>query len=543
MNALVSMQPRSARNPQERRRGQPLPLFSEVLALFWILAVQCLRADVCDVQVGIIATAGLTGDTAAARAWTDRILPGLSTPGFRFINQTEGAPAPDASSDYLVLVIFPEPGLGPPEARMVDGQSAVVLGAIGGVSEESLLAWIRKTVPEKAVPFRLPGRGEGPPVEVEAGGCTCLYYAVDSAKTQLAVRSGYGWLLSAPSPEYPWPWRRYDDAPTFEWSAAADGKPFRPNGEPNAMAYYASPFMAGLRDTVQFLAYCPKDPQEKVRLSPVRVAIVPPKMTLLVGAKKAIYGDGSFISEVGPAGDSRILSSWKQDSNQGEPERHIFRCAPSAKKRVVWASLEVQDSCGGCTLVTMVGKTRSWQTKTNVWEIPSVYGAWENDQWVHIEAISADLYQIESIEITSYEGFYRNMTLGWATWDCPDSALRFLPADSVPLQDSARPSSADSANLKVQTPSRRSETATSGPQADPLAGLAPRPGFSHTEGSLWDFSKANSASCSASPISAPSPGPSLRPGTARAQRWRSPTRASDSKTTWRNWPAPSEPTR
>ena len=169
MNALVSMQPRSARNPHERRRGQPLPLFSGVLALFWILAVQCLRADVCDVQVGIIATAGLTGDTAAARAWTDRILPGLSTPGFRFINQTEGAPAPDASSDYLVLVTFPEPGLGPPEARMVDGQSAVVLGAIGGVSEESLLAWIRKTVPEKAVPFRLPGRGEGPPVEDRDG--------------------------------------------------------------------------------------------------------------------------------------------------------------------------------------------------------------------------------------------------------------------------------------------------------------------------------------------------------------------------------------
>ena len=527
MNALVSMQPRSAQNPHERRRGQPLPLFSGVLALFWILAVQCLRADVCDVQVGIIATAGLTGDTAAARAWTDRILPGLSTPGFRFINQTEGAPAPDASSDYLVLVTFPEPGLGPPEARMVDGQSAVVLGAIGGVSEESLLAWIRKTVPEKAVPFRLPGRGEGPAVEVEAGGCTCLYYAVDSAKTQLAVRSGYGWLLSAPSPEYPWPWRRYDDAPTFEWSAASAGKPVRPNGEPNAVAYYASPFMAGLRDTVQFLAYCPKNPGEKVRLPPVRVAIVPPKTTRWITDKTGVFGAGSFITEVGPAGDAKVLKTWTRNPNEFEKDRHIFQCPPSGKKRVVWASLEVQDSCGGCTLVTMVGKTRSWQAKTNVWEIPSVYGAWENDQWVHIEAISADLYQIDSIEISSYEGFYRNITLGWATWDCPDSALRFLPADSVPLQESARSSSADSANLKVQTPSRRLETATSGPQADPLAGLAPGPGFSHTGNSLWDFSKANSASCSASPTSAPSPGPLLRPGTARAQRWRSPTKASD----------------
>jgi len=543
MNALVSIQPRSARNPHERRRDQPLPLFGGVLALFWILAVQCLRADVCDVQVGIIATAGPTGDTAAARAWTDRIIPGLSTPGFRFINQTEGAPEPGASSDYLVLVTFPEPGLGTPEARMVDGQSAVILGAIGGVSEESLLAWIRKTVPEKAVPFRLPGRGEGPPVEVEAGGCTCLYYAVDSAKTQLAVRSGYGWLLSPPSPEYPWPWRRYDDAPTFEWSAASAGKPVRPNGEPNAVAYYASPFMAGLRDTVQFLAYCPKNPGEKVRLPPVRVAIVPPKTTRWITDKTGVFGEGSFITEVGPAGDAKVLKSWTRDPNGFEKERHIFQCPPSGKKRVVWASLEVQDFCGGCTLVTMVGKTRSWQAKTNVWEIPSVYGAWENDQWVHIEAISADLYQIESIEITSYEGFYRNITLGWATWDCPDSALRFLPADSVPLQDSARPSSADSANLKVQTPSRRLETATSGPQANPLAGLAPGPGFSHTGGSLWDFSKANSASCSASPTSAPSPGPSLRPGTARAQSSPSPTRANDSKTTWRSWPAPSEPTR
>jgi hypothetical protein len=524
-------------NPHRRRRDDRLPWFGGLLALFWMLASPWLRADVCEVRVGIDATG-----RADAVAWTDRIVAGLSAPSFRFVNRTEGAPAQEIGSDYLVLVSH-RPDFGSVSARLVEVTTGRILAASEPASDQALLEWIRGAVQTHAQPFELPDRGAGPDVEIVAGGCGCLYYAVDRPKTQLAVRSGYGWLLAAPSPHYPWPWRRYDDAPTFAWSAAADGKPFRPNGEPNAMAYYASPFMAGLRDTVHFLAYCPKDPQEKVRLSPVRVAIVPPKMTLLVGAKKAIYGDGSFISEVGPAGDSRILSSWKQDSNQGEPERHIFRCPPSAKKRVVWASLEVQDSCSGCTLVTMVGKTRSWQAKTNVWEIPSVYGAWENDQWVHIEAISADLYQIESIEITSHEGFYRNITLGWATWDCPDSALRFLPADSVPLQDSARLSSADSANLKVQTPSRRLETATSGPQANPLAGLAPGPGFSHTELSLWDFSKANSASCSASPTSAPSPGPSLRPGTARAQRWRSPTRASDSKTTWRNWPAPSEPTR
>ena len=524
-------------NPHRRRRDDRLPWFGGLLALFWMLASPWLRADVCEVRVGIDATG-----RADAVAWTDRIVAGLSAPSFRFVNRTEGAPAQEIGSDYLVLVSH-RPDFGSVSARLVEVTTGRILAASEPASDQALLEWIRGAVQTHAQPFELPDRGAGPDVEIEAGGCGCLYYAVDRPKTQLAVRSGYGWLLAAPSPHYPWPWRRYDDAPTFAWSAAADGKPFRPNGEPNAMAYYASPFMAGLRDTVHFLAYCPKDPQEKVRLSPVRVAIVPPKMTLLVGAKKAIYGDGSFISEVGPAGDSRILSSWKQDSNQGEPERHIFRCPPSAKKRVVWASLEVQDSCSGCTLVTMVGKTRSWQAKTNVWEIPSVYGAWENDQWVHIEAISADLYQIESIEITSHEGFYRNITLGWATWDCPDSALRFLPADSVPLQDSARLSSADSANLKVQTPSRRLETATSGPQANPLAGLAPGPGFSHTGLSLWDFSKANSASCSASPTSAPSPGPSLRPGTARAQRWRSPTRASDSKTTWRNWPAPSEPTR
>jgi hypothetical protein len=524
-------------NPHRRRRDDRLPWFGGLLALFWMLASPWLRADVCEVRVGIDATG-----RADAVAWTDRIVAGLSAPSFRFVNRTEGAPAQEIGSDYLVLVSH-RPDFGSVSARLVEVTTGRILAASEPASDQTLLEWIRGAVQTHAQPFELPDRGAGPDVEIEAGGCGCLYYAVDRPKTQLAVRSGYGWLLAAPSPHYPWPWRRYDDAPTFAWSAAADGKPFRPNGEPNAMAYYASPFMAGLRDTVHFLAYCPKDPQEKVRLSPVRVAIVPPKMTLLVGAKKAIYGDGSFISEVGPAGDSRILSSWKQDSNQGEPERHIFRCPPSAKKRVVWASLEVQDSCSGCTLVTMVGKTRSWQAKTNVWEIPSVYGAWENDQWVHIEAISADLYQIESIEITSHEGFYRNITLGWATWDCPDSALRFLPADSVPLQDSARLSSADSANLKVQTPSRRLETATSGPQANPLAGLAPGPGFSHTDLSLWDFSKANSASCSASPTSAPSPGPSLRPGTARAQRSRSPTKVSDSKTTWRNWPAPSEPTR
>ena len=508
-------------NPHRRRRDDRLPWFGGLLALFWMLASPWLRADVCEVRVGIDATG-----RADAVAWTDRIVAGLSAPSFRFVNRTEGAPAQEIGSDYLVLVSH-RPDFGSVSARLVEVTTGRILAASEPASDQALLEWIRGAVQTHAQPFELPDRGAGPDVEIEAGGCGCLYYAVDRPKTQLAVRSGYGWLLAAPSPHYPWPWRRYDDAPTFAWSAAADGKPFRPNGEPNAMAYYASPFMAGLRDTVHFLAYCPKDPQEKVRLSPVRVAIVPPKMTLLVGAKKAIYGDGSFISEVGPAGDSRILSSWKQDSNQGEPERHIFRCPPSAKKRVVWASLEVQDSCSGCTLVTMVGKTRSWQAKTNVWEIPSVYGAWENDQWVHIEAISADLYQIESIEITSHEGFYRNITLGWATWDCPDSALRFLPADSVPLQDSARLSSADSANLKVQTPSRRLETATSGPQANPLAGLAPGPGFSHTGLSLWDFSKANSASCSASPTSAPSPGPLLRPGTARAQRWRSPTKASD----------------
>lgn len=527
MNPLFSMPSSSARNPHEHRRGKRLSVSGGVLALFWILAMQSLRADVCDVQVGIVATAGPTGNPVGARAWADRILPVLSMPGFRFVNQTEGAPAPDSSSDYLVLIVLQEPGSGPPEARMVDGQSAVVLGAIGGVSEEALLAWIRKTVPEKAIPFRLPGRGEGPPVEVEAGGCTCLYYAVDSAKTQLAVRSGYGWLLTAPSTEHPWPWRRYDDAPTFEWSAAANGKPFRPNGEPNAVAYYASPFMAGLRDTVQFLAYCPKDPAEKVRLSPVRVSIVPPKTTRWVTDKTGVFGEGSFITEVGPAGDARVLRTWTRDPNGLEKDRHIFQCPPNGKKRVVWASLEIQDYCGGCTVVTMVGKTRSWQAKTNIWEIPSVYGAWENDQWVSIEAMSADLHQVESIEISSYEGFYRNLTLGWATWDCPDSALRFLPADSVALREPVRPSSVDSTTLKVQTPYRRPATAPSGPSDSPSAGLAPGPGFSHTGNSLWDFSTANSASFSASPTSAPSPGPSPRPGTARAQSSPSPTRVND----------------
>ena len=486
-----------------------------------MLASPWLRADVCEVRVGIDATG-----RADAVAWTDRIVAGLSAPSFRFVNRTEGAPAQEIGSDYLVLVSH-RADFGSVSARLVEVTTGRILAASEPASDQALLEWIRGAVQTHAQPFELPDRGAGPDVEIEAGGCGCLYYAVDRPKTQLAVRSGYGWLLAAPSPHHPWPWRRYDDAPTFAWWAAADGKPFRPNGEPNAMAYYASPFMAGLRDTVHFLAYCPKDPQEKVRLSPVRVAIVPPKMTLLVGAKTAIYGDGSFISEVGPAGDSRILSSWKQDSNQGEPERHIFRCPPSAKKRVVWASLEIQDFCSGCTVVTMVGKTRSLQTKTNVWEIPSVYGAWENDQWVTIEAMSADLHQVESIEITSYEGFYRNLMLGWATWDCPDSALRYLPADAVPLGGSPAPGTMPAVGPVRGSAAGSMDSGRSGPGGPPRAGLAPGPGFSHTRPSLWDFSTANSASSSASPTSAPSPGPSPRPGTARGPAWPSPTRASD----------------
>jgi len=537
MDPLTPMPPASQPDPHRCRRGDRLPSFGRLLAVFWMVLSPWLRADVCDVRVGIDAI-GLTN----AVAWTDRIVAGLSVPYFQFVNRTEGAPPQDIGSDYLVLVSH-HPKFGYVSARLVEVTTGRALAATEPASDEALMTWIRSAVQTHAQPFELPGRGDGPDVEIEAGGCGCLYYSVDSPKTQLAVRSGYGWLLAAPSPEYPWPWRRYDDAPTFEWSAAANGKPLRPNGEPNAVGYYANPFMAGLRDTVQFLAYCPKDPAQTVRLSPVRVAIVPPKTSVIVAGIKPIYGDGSFIAEVGPDGDSRILSSWKQDSNAGERALHLFRFPPSAKKRVVWASLEVQDYCGGCTIVTMVGKTRSWEAKTNVWEIPSVYGAWENDHWVTIEAMSADLYQIESIEITSYEGFYRNLTLGWATWDCPDSALRYLPADAVPLGGSPTPGAMPAVGPVRRSAAGSTDSGRSGPGGPPRAGLAAGPGFSHTPPPLWDFSRANSASCSASPTSAPSPGPSPRPGTARGPAWPSPTRASDSRTTWRNWPAPSGPTR
>jgi hypothetical protein len=522
-----------------------------MLVLFWMLAMQCLRADVCDVRVGIHVQG-----RPDALARTDRIVADLSIHGFVFLNRTDGAPPMETGVDYLVFVIFLDPSLGGAVMRMVDVPSGEVLAATEPASEEAMLAWIRQTVPEKAVPFRLPGRGEGPSIELEAGGCTCLYYSVDAAKTRLAVRSGYGWLLAAPSPAFPWPWRRYDSAPTFEWASASDGKPFHPNGEPNAVSYYAPPFMAGLRDTVQFLAYCPKDPDEKTRLSPVRVALVPPKTTLLATTDTSVAADRSIVTEVDPAGGSRIVESWTPNANRGEKGRHVFRCPPSAKKRVVWVSLEIQDSCGDdCTFVTMIGKTRSGRSKTHVWKISSIYGDYET-RWISVEAIAGDLYQVESIEITSFEGFYRNLNLGWATWDCPDSALRYLPADGVAIgadrsqETAAREGAPGNHPSESGSPKRASTSSANTPANTPgntwtyvSAGLAPGPGFSHTELSLWDFSKANSASCSASPTSAPSPGPSLRPGTARAQRWRSPTRASDSKTTWRNWPAPSEPTR
>ncbi len=550
MDSSTRMPPANPPNRHRCRRDHRLASFGRLLALFWMLASPGLRADVCDVRVGI----DVTGRTNAV-AWTDRIVAGLSVPYFRFVNRTEGAPPQEIGSDYLVFVSH-HPAFGYVSARLVEVTTGRILAATEPASEEALMTWIRSAVQTHAQPFELPGRGDGPDVEIEAGGCGCLYYSVDAPKTQLAVRSGYGWLLAAPSPEYPWPWRRYDDAPTFGWSAAANGKPLRPDGEPNAVAYYASPFMAGLHDTVQFLAYCPKDPQEKVRLSPVRVAIVPPKMTRWVTDKTGVFGEGSFITEVDSTGNSKVLKTWVRDPGGFEKDRHVFQCPPNGKRRVVWASLEVQDGCAGCTVVTMVGKTRSLEAKTNVWEVPSVPGAWEKDQWVTIEAMSADLYQVESVEITSYEGFYRNLTLGWATWDCPDSALRYLPADAIPLKGPSPNLLARDAFVGLIRPSAtRPSTLVTGQAADPekspsaspshgsSAGLAPGPGFSHTEGSLWDFSKANSASCSASPTSAPSPGPSLRPGTARAQSSPSPIRANDSKTTWRSWPAPSGPTR
>jgi hypothetical protein len=496
--------------------------------LFWMLAMQCLRADVCDVRVGILAQG-----RPDALAWTDRIVAGLSIHGFVFLNRTDGAPPDETGVDYLLFVTFFDPSLGGATVRLTDVTTAGILAATEPASEESMLAWIRQTVPEKAVPFRLPGRGEGPSIELEAGGCTCLYYSVDAANTRLAVRSGYGWLLAAPSPAFPWPWRRYDSAPTFEWALASDGKPFHPNGEPNAVSYYAPPFMAGLRDTVQFLAYCPKDPDEKIRLSPVRVAIVPPKTTLLATTETWLVNSNStgisIVTEVDPAGGSRIVEFYSRPGK----DRHVFRCPPSAKKRVVWVSLEIWDNCFGCTSVTMIGKTRSGRSKTHVWK--TFNRTWNGEfynPWVSVEAIAGDLYQVESIEISSGEAFYRNLNLGWATWDCPDSALRYLPADGVAIgADRSRETAAREGtpgNHPAESGSPKgANTSSANALTNASASLAPGPGFSHTEVSLWDFSKANSASCSASPTSAPSPGPLLRPGTARAQRWRSPTKASD----------------
>ncbi|MFM8879604.1 MAG: hypothetical protein ACKOKG_10810 [Verrucomicrobiota bacterium] len=522
---------RSPSEPQEHphghRGGLWLPLFSRVLVLFWMLAAQCLRADVCDVRVGVIVQG-----RPDALAQTDRIIAGLSIPGFVFLNRTDGAPPQETGVDYLVFVIFFDPSLGGAKVRLMDVTTAGSLAATEPASDEAMLAWIRQTVPEKAVPFRLPGRGEGPPVELEAGGCTCLYYSVDAAQTRLAVRSGYGWLLAAPSPAFPWPWRRYDSAPTFEWASASDGKPFHPNGEPNAVSYYAPPFTAGLRDTVQFLAYCPKDPDENTRLSPVRVALVPPKVTVLATTDTSVAVNRSIVTEVDPAGGSRIVESWTPNADRGEKGMHVFRCPPSAKKRVVWVSLEIQDSCGDdCTFVTMIGKTRSGRSKTHVWKIPLLDVEFQK-RWVSVEAIAGDLYQVESIEITSFEGFYRNLNLGWATWDCPDSALRYLPADGVLIGGDRSRETTTRENTPGNHPAESGSSKGTGTfSANALthssADLAPGPGFSHTGLSIWDFSKANSASFSASPTNAPSPGPSPKPGTARAQSSPSPTRASD----------------
>lgn len=82
---------RSPRNPHEHpheHRGKlSLPLFGRMLVLFWMLAMQCLRADICDVRVGILAQG-----RPDALAWTDRIVAGLSIHGFVFLNRTDGAP-------------------------------------------------------------------------------------------------------------------------------------------------------------------------------------------------------------------------------------------------------------------------------------------------------------------------------------------------------------------------------------------------------------------------------------------------------------------
>ena len=69
-------------NPHRRRRDDRLPWFGGLLALFWMLASPWLRADVCEVRVGIDATG-----RADAVAWTDRIVAGLSAPSFRFVNR------------------------------------------------------------------------------------------------------------------------------------------------------------------------------------------------------------------------------------------------------------------------------------------------------------------------------------------------------------------------------------------------------------------------------------------------------------------------